>query len=585
MTLTCATLWTKGDRIMKKFALQCPPSSSNKYLIFNAFFVLTVLLTSISAFAFGGGGRGRVHERYKVGVDAIGIHRDANKDEQADIKFNCDDPNASPNMQGVCECNEGYIANSEGTCVPNQCLDFSPTECITDCDPVTSEKTYSDGLCHNDEYYCNNNHECVNPCDEAEYDTECQTCTPNGNQADLQNKTGTCGADNHYICQSGICTNPCTIGEHPTNACIPSYHAENGECVADYLDPGATCGTNMTSDANHDCVCPDGYFWNGTSCFAPCTKANNFHRLSGTCLACDANTRVETTEAECTTCGNQRKVITDDTKTYCATINCGSGNFQDAKGTCHGCTINTAYPVESVEACTTACPTRHIETKTDGTLSCVKGCAEGFEEVEGKCVEKCSEGQERDAQGVCQPTEYCPPCDNVICPTNTTCHCGRCECEEADTTYGQRFCINITAGDCTSNTDCTDENSYCDISYDGIISNTYTGTCTPSSTAPHAEGAYNYCKAKGGRWHLATRAELAQLENCSAILYDNCAGEVLTCDGYNCGCSQTLKCTDIDGWIDEARSSTTGMAVISERDGILAMWSTINNLRNAICLQ
>ena len=187
--------------------------------------IVLLLLATTSAFAFGGGGggSGRVSTARKFGMNALGIH--IGGDKQPDIKFKCDDPNAHPDDHGICVCNEGYVPDADNVCVPNQCTDFVPTECITDCDPVTGNKTYAT-LCHNDEYYCNSNHECVNPCDEVEYDHECQTCTPQGQSTDIQDKEGTCGTGGAYICQSGTCVDPCTIGEHPTDACTPSWHAE-----------------------------------------------------------------------------------------------------------------------------------------------------------------------------------------------------------------------------------------------------------------------------------------------------------------------------------------------------------------------
>ena len=258
------------------------------------FLLLGTILIATSAFAFGGGRSGRVHERYKTGVDAIGVHRQIDNNEQADIKFECDDSNAHPDEHGACVCNEGYVED-EGTCVLNQCEDFTSTECILTCDPATGEKTYAT-LCHNDEYYCNNNHDCVNPCGEAQYNTECQTCSPTGGNADIQDKTGTCGTGGAYICQSGICTDPCTITEHETNACTPSWHAKNGECVPDYAQAGTSCGENKICDGAGTCGCAEGYEDVGGTCMEKCPTGIT-RNADNSCTVC-ANGNVYLSYAE-----------------------------------------------------------------------------------------------------------------------------------------------------------------------------------------------------------------------------------------------------------------------------------------------
>ena len=485
----------------------------------------TILMIVGTAYAFGGGGGGRTGRAYDRGLNAIGIHRGG--DGQADIKFKCDDPNAHPDDQGVCVCNDGYVEDAQGICVQNQCEGFTPTECITACDPATGEKTYAT-LCHNDEYYCNNNHECVNPCEEAQYNTECQTCTPTGGNADIQDKTGTCGTGGAYICQAGACIDPCTIGDHPTDACTPSWHAENGECIPDYAPTGTSCGTNMTCNADHECTCLTGYFWNGSACFAPCTKPNYFHRLSGTCLACDSNTRVETTADECTTCGDQRKVITDGDKTYCATTNCGSGNFQDAKGTCHACTISTAYPVKTEADCTTPCPgTRHVDEKTDGTLSCVNGPCP----TERTCGTKCCPTGHPCSEGQCMnPETYCPA-DKPIMAANGTCRA------------------------CPSGTDNLRFSAYsadeCAKCGDGYLYNTSEKACyIETCPAGHFRTSPYYCQhcQAGWNYHVKGATTEADIDRCVAA----CPNRQKMPDGYKySSIACTYNCTDFGQVRDE----------------------------------
>ena len=118
------------------------------------FLLLGTILIATSAFAFGGGRSGRVHERYKTGVDAIGVHRQIDNNEQADIKFECDDSNAHPDEHGACVCNEGYVEDD------GQCLEKCPTG-------ITRDADNSCTVCENGNVYLSYNE-----------GTECDTATP-----------------------------------------------------------------------------------------------------------------------------------------------------------------------------------------------------------------------------------------------------------------------------------------------------------------------------------------------------------------------------------------------------------------------
>lgn len=307
---------------MKNTALQCP-FFSNKCLICKVFSLVllsSVLALSTSAMAFGGGGGGRTEHAYDRGLNAIGIHY--GDEGQADIKFKCDDPNAHPDNQGVCVCNDGYVEDTQGVCVQNQCEGFTPTECILTCDPVTGEKTYAT-LCHNDEYYCNNNHECINPCDE---------------------------------------------GEHPTDACIPSWHAEAGTCVADYAEAGTSCGENMTCDGAGSCVCAEGYkevdgkcylAQEGESCGTnkvfdnslTCVCAEGYEDVGGTCMAKCPTAITRNTDNSCTVCENGNVYLSyneDPCGTQTAfegcksNKDCADGEFCELIGDCNNdCSVVT----------------------------------------------------------------------------------------------------------------------------------------------------------------------------------------------------------------------------------------------------
>jgi len=238
---------------------------------------LFIALFTTSALAFGGGGGGSGRKgvdrtRKEYGIHAVGGHIDPDHPIDPPI-WNCDDPNAHPSDEGVCVCNDGYVEDADNTCVVNQCTDFTPTDCITACDPPTGNKTYAT-LCHNDEYYCNDSHQCVNPCDGESYDSECATCTPQGQSADIQPKSGTCGTGGNWICQAGECTDPCTIGEHLTDDCTLSWHADNGICTPDYADAGTTCGKDKICDGNGVCNCNSKYLLNTDNTCTICANGN-----------------------------------------------------------------------------------------------------------------------------------------------------------------------------------------------------------------------------------------------------------------------------------------------------------------------
>ena len=278
----------------------------------------TALCVATSALAFGGifgGGSGSSKQvTYSGGADAIGVHFNGNP-------VVC--PENSENIDGICKCVEGYVANDEGACVANQCLEFVETDCAKACDPVTGEISYAT-LCHDDAHYCNEAHECINPCDEAEYN-DCQTCTPIEGAAQINNKPNDTRcpdtpSTNNYICNDGICINPCT---QDSTTCI-TYTAEDGTCVS-------TINSTVTCDPDDE------------------------HRIcgeTGDCNACEEG--YELYNGECV-------------------VTCEVDSFRDIDGVCHPCSISTYYQVREETNCTNSCPARHIETNTNGDMFCVYG--------------------------------------------------------------------------------------------------------------------------------------------------------------------------------------------------------------------
>lgn len=147
-------------------------------------YILCFLLLCYTApvFAFGGagGGHGMNATTYKGGVDAIGVH--INGDSAGPIGTDCPVHSAWRMDQLACVCDEGWIMNEN--------------ECIAD------------------------------PCVSANYDHECQTCTVNGTEADIQNLSGYCGQNGDWVCYEGSCmdmeTYQCVAGCDAPNKCLPN---------------------------------------------------------------------------------------------------------------------------------------------------------------------------------------------------------------------------------------------------------------------------------------------------------------------------------------------------------------------------
>lgn len=174
--------------------------------------------------------------------------------------------------------------------------------------------------------------------------------------------------------------------------------AEDSECQK--------CDERVTGDAggSKKCAleCGDGYFWtNGGSC-KPCdwiggtwsywiggtSSGKNYscrvacpersHPASNYCMLCEPN-KFAATDNKCHSCDEPEsvrvwaiaegsrgyctkacpnRVLSAGTNSYCA-LPCEPGEFMDALGECHSCTIPEAIDVKGVTnpyKCTTACP-------------------------------------------------------------------------------------------------------------------------------------------------------------------------------------------------------------------------------------
>ena len=277
---------------------------------------------SVSALAFsgGGGGRtppGRIATTYKGGANVIGIHFGGDKEP-------C--PEHSTEIQGLCYCDEGYTHDGNGACVADMCLEYEPTDCLPDCDPLTG-----DPVAGNEGKYCNNKTgrcslgACLaincNSCEDL-VDGECveRTCQyPNEVCRPATNK---CGCIEKYARDpAGFCVDFCK-NYHDENGCNPTcdwetgygipgnegeYCANNtgrcvqGECVAiscaAYSGAGIADSETYNGDlaglANDDiteCRCQTNYEWSNNACREPCADGYLRNQETSECeLICSTN--------------------------------------------------------------------------------------------------------------------------------------------------------------------------------------------------------------------------------------------------------------------------------------------------------
>ncbi|MBQ4472304.1 MAG: hypothetical protein II942_03585, partial [Alphaproteobacteria bacterium] len=206
------------------------------------------LMCSSNVYAMGGSHADKDYEnRWIPGVSSLGAYFGGK--EQVKITFSCDDPNAVPNIHGVCACKTGYM-EKEGICQPDACAGFVASECIPACQDVNDQPvyTYAD-TCHNGDWVCDEHHKCQNPCNFPENQRECQTCIPKGDMLTYENITGkSCTSVPGGVCKNGNCVNPCddfnpTEGtEDYCKKCI----AANGKkfMVYDESHNDKSCGKN-----------------------------------------------------------------------------------------------------------------------------------------------------------------------------------------------------------------------------------------------------------------------------------------------------------------------------------------------------
>ncbi len=445
---------------MQNSALQYPSFSQNKCLVFRYFSLFLFsswLVLSSSAFAFGGGGDNRLFDKeWMRGVDAFALH--FNGKGELDIKFGCDDKNASPDIHGVCSCNAGYLSEN-GKCVKDACVNFKATECVKTCTSSNGIATYTYGTTCANGYFCNTNHQCENPC----YEDECQTCTPIAGQARWTNKTNgtTCSIGS---CQSGTCTNMCANKTYDT------------ECQ--------TCNVATGTITNKIGSCTNGTCQGGTCVPASVDECENDEFMAKDyCFKCTLEDLVSTTQEQCDKCGDKRfsfKGDNVDNLVYCEAKPTGcTMNQEGTRCNCPDGTINK-------DGVCTSCATLFGTNCKDCTYHACISIYPSTTECENVTCDPCQSCNAENGQ--CVP-DYA--LDTTVCPDgngddNYICQSGNCT-DPCDLITNKNPCKDYTpqGGQCVESNKA--DTTVCP---DGNGSDNYicqSGTCTdPCTIGEHA---------------------------------------------------------------------------------------------------
>ena len=558
--------------------------------------VTAIILVSSSVLAFGGGGKKKMFdEEWMQGVDAFGMYFGGKG--KANIKFKCDDPNATPNNKGVCDCKKGYKKEND-VCVTDACVNFKETDCITECISLNGVASYTyPESCHDGWLCTSDTHKCVDPC----YEKECQTCTPRNGQQDwtwwanktscstgwcqngecesaCKNKTlgecdescdihtgiitsktgGTChnpnGTANNkdFICQSGSCVDPCnSITKDPCK----TYAAQNGQCVETGNKTG-TCDNPNKTAGNGDYICHAG------SCTNPCDLENY--------------TECQT----CTAVSGQAQLVNKGTDQQCGTNNqywCdGNGKCNDPckdfilTAPCTECYVDNGVPKARNATTQIACDNPN-EATGNGNFVCQIGT--------GVCQNPCDLKTDKDScKNYTAQNKQCVENSNkddfTSCPdgngaNNHICQSGHCTdpCTanryHTDDPYTVCKLWRANNGYCRS----YDNNSNTTTCPDGNGANNYicqSGTCKdPCTLGEHANFAPTICfyahHAENGQ--CAPDYAAPGTQNCDSVSFHVCNGQgVCTCpDGqfsshfggsngscYSCTYSASITITEED---------------------------------------
>jgi len=437
-------------------------------------------------------------------------------------------------------CAAGYIMEND-ICVVNSCDGFVGTECVLDCTSTDGLASYTYAMsCHNGDWNCNDQHECVNPCTGNEetndcllgwsavagvcepdsvaegtiinhkicdgngdytceegyaknattgecedpcldtvYNTECQTCVVVNGVAKIENQERACGPNGQFICDidTGACTDPCA---GTTNTTCVEHVAQNGVCIV-VVHAERSCGSNKICGEAGDCkACISGYtFWNDT-CLEPCPEGQSYDS-NGSCSSCPSSPAGATTEEICLSCFANGFW---NSKGECQAA-CTSGKYHILSGTCNSCTTDTRSETTARECSQTCGEDRTLiyQETEDGVMHyycAIKTCSAGrFHQTDGKRNGICMSCAQED--GVKSTPEEC-----ALCTTN------------------RRYYDGIYCRLCPTSIDSNKNDAYsCAQCFDGQATyyNTKTKACSLCPTSiSNATNTYSCSQCFGGEF-------------------------------------------------------------------------------------
>ena len=311
---------------------------------------------------------------------------------------------------------------------------------------------------------------CVESC--ASGWDDCDNDAATGCETDLNTTTGHCGA-----CGTA-CSNPNGTTACVNGVCQPSCASGTGDCDD---DPTNGCETPLLTNVDNcngcgqKCLNPNGT----TACVAgACAPscAPGWERC-GAPLASGCLTHTAVDADNCGSCGHQ--CVNSGGSVSCVGGVCQPG-CADGYGDCdgnssNGCETPILTSADHCGACTTACSTTHMATRTCVDGQCTGSCADGYDDCNhDKLTDGCETSIGTDphncgacGQSTCQTTAPPAACDQnkvVTYSAPGVCSAGAC-------TYPSSSVVCPSGGGCF-NAQCTtaptfEGNVYAFIAYAG----------------------------------------------------------------------------------------------------------------------
>ncbi|MEZ4461771.1 MAG: hypothetical protein R3E66_19020 [bacterium] len=335
-------------------------------------------------------------------------------------------------------------------------------------------------------------------------DVGTDACGPGGIPCETDNCQGMCGENEECRSEAGV--SAC--------ACLPGFHSEAGECVADVRCTDSTCnnhGTCSEGDAGPTCACEAGFA--GANCNA---CADGFVPDGNGGCTDDLCSLIDCVDRECRVDGGVASCV------------CEAGTH-DENGTC----------VPDQTCMPGTCNARGTCTESVDGISCA--CDEGWAEPFcGQC--DTAAGYHDDGAGGCTMDPCAPnPCDQ---PNQSQCSVDNdmpvCACDAGYHEDAQGVCVIdevCGANSCSGNGTCDDSSGtivcQCDTGYDGT-------TCD----ACDALAGYHPDGAGGCTMDVCLPNPCTTTPN-KSVCSDNGAG------GFACGCAAGYHDDGLGGCTDD----------------------------------